>query len=365
MSVKARARIDLSAIRHNLNLVHKAAPQAKIAAVVKAGAYGHAILPTLKALDACDLYAVGRMEEAVDLRLAGVKKPILLLSGYVNSNELEAAIAHDLQLVIYHPQQLELLDKTDIPKPLTLWLKLDSGMHRLGLSPTNFIKAYQYLVTSSKVKKVISMTHFSSADEIDNPKTELQMSRFNECCNQLRALGIQDIETSTANSAAILAWPQTHGDWVRPGLMLYGVSPVNGNSTLSAELIPAMTFDSQVIAINNVGCNEAVGYNETWISQRESRIGVIAIGYGDGYPLKAQYGTPVLINGKRVPLVGKVSMDLITVDLTDFPDVQVGDRATLWGKDLSVAEIAKYANTIPYELLTGLTSRVKFEFIDH
>lgn len=369
MGVKVGATIDLSAIKHNLSVTKQLAPGAKIAAVVKADAYGHGLLPTVSTLNDSDLYAVARLEEARNLRLAGIQKPILLLSGYIDKKELSYAIKNDLQLVIHHPVQLELLAaaEQDIKKPLTIWLKLDTGMHRLGLNPSAFIKAYQQLSSSHKIEKVITMTHFSSADEIEYGKTTSQLERLLECRQQLAAMSngvdLSKLETSTANSAGIIAWPESHGDWIRPGLMLYGVNPIQAHSELSRKLIPAMTFSSQVIAVNTIGHGESVGYNEQWTSTRSSRIGVIAIGYGDGYPFKAKEGTPVLINGHRVPLVGKVSMDLITVDITDFPDVAVGDSVTLWGKDLPVTEIANCADTIPYELLTGLTSRVTFNYV--
>lgn len=370
MSLKAKATIDLSAISHNLNIVKQAAPNTKIAAVVKADAYGHGILQTLRALQSADFFAVARIEEAIDLRLAGVLKPIVLLSGFINDDELAAVIQHDLQVVIHHTQQIQLLKHYHVSKPLTVWLKLDTGMHRLGLSAQEFEEAYQFLSTSQLINDIILMTHFASADELDNKKTSIQLTRFNETCEQLNKTHPCSTQRqySTANSAAILAWPETHCNIVRPGLMLYGISPLNKKpdnpADLANKLIPTMTFESQIIAVKIISKGEPVGYGEAWISQRETTVGIIAIGYGDGYPRHASEGTPVLINGQRAPLIGRVSMDLITVDLTDHIDVKVGDQAMLWGKELSVAEIAEYSETIPYELLTGLTSRVQFVYSD-
>jgi alanine racemase len=260
--------------------------------------------------------------------------------------------------------QLEQLLNTTIKTPLNIWLKIDTGMHRLGILPEEVATIYATLAASSNVNNIILMTHFAHADEEGGAHTAMQISRFETCIAPIVDDANQKVELSMANSAAILAWHQTRVDWNRPGIMLYGLSPFAEPIDEAIKLIPAMSFESQVIALRKISAGESVGYGCTWTAQRPSIIATIAVGYGDGYPRSAKSGTPILINGHRVPLAGRVSMDLISVDVTHIPNVNIGDKAILWGKDLCANEVAVWADTIGYELVTRMPKRVTRVFVN-
>jgi alanine racemase len=349
------ALIDLAALRHNLTRAKAAAPDSRVMAVVKANAYGHGMLRVAKALSEADALAVARVGEGVALRQSGIPQPIAVMEGCFDADELELAAANRLELVVHHPEQIRLLQQHAVSQPLQVWLKIDTGMHRLGILPDQAIEAYHQLAALPSVASPPRlMTHLANGDDLSDPTTSQQ-------CRLMRSLVAPlDGEISIANSAGILGWPESHADWVRPGIMLYGVSPFIDGRGPHHELRPVMSLQSSLIAINRYRKGDAIGYGGTWACPEDMAVGVATIGYGDGYPRHAPSGTPVLVNGQRVPLVGRVSMDMISVDLRSQPEAQVGDPVTLWGRGLPVEEIAEAADTIPYQLLCGVTGRVAF-----
>ena len=263
-------------------------------------------------------------------------------------------INYNLDIVVHTVGQVDLLEKHSGHKSITAWLKLDTGMNRLGFTASEFASIYQRLLACQCINKPVSlMTHLSSADNLNSQVTSQQLALFNDVIKTYPG------EKSIANSAGIIAWPDSLTDWVRPGIMLYGVSPFKNKQGDELNLKPVMSLHSRLISVKNIAAGEAVGYAGTWVSEKPTRLGVVAIGYGDGYPRYAKTGTPVLVNGKTVPLVGRVSMDMITVDLTTQSNAKAGDPVTLWGEGLAVEEIARYADTIPYTLLCGITQRVE------
>ena len=356
MARSATATIDLAAIRHNLDRARDFAPGRKIIAVVKADGYGHGIVEIARSLQAADLLGVACIEEAIQLREAGIQTGILLLEGFFEDSELDQIEQYNLETVIHQQAQLEQFRAHTFKQPPSLWIKLDTGMNRLGFEPQQFERVYQQLQQSSDATAIRVMTHLACSDEPGHPLTEQQQQKLQTVTADY------DIERSIAASAAVIGSPATHQDWVRPGLMLYGVSPFSDQTGTDHELLPAMLFQSKITSIKTVKKGESVGYGASWVAQRNSRIGVVAVGYGDGYPRHAQSGTPILINGTRVPLAGRVSMDMICVDLTDQPQINLGDTATLWGAGLPVEEIAGYCDAIPYQLLCGLTQRVAITY---
>jgi len=353
-----RARIDSHAMRANLARVRAAAPGARVMAVIKANAYGHGLVPAALALAAADAFAVARIEEAGALRAAGMTQPIVLLEGILNAGQLAEAAHLQLDLVIHDPGQVALLEKYRGNHRFGLWLKVDTGMNRLGLRPAEFPALWQRLQALQPAPLSLRvLTHLACADERASGATAEQLARL---APLLRGL---DAEVSIANSAAIFAYPQSHGDWVRPGLALYGATPFEGETAQALGLTPAMTLESTVIAVRELSRGEHVGYGATWRAERPSRIAILAGGYGDGLLRSLPSGAPVVIKGRRVPLAGRVSMDMIAVDVTDLPPVAVGDPAELWGRQLPVEEVAAAAGTIPYELLCGVSQRVPIELV--
>ena len=357
MSRRPLAQINTAALLHNVQRIRELAPSSKVLAVLKANAYGHGLLAVAAQLKDVHAFGVARIDEALMLRAGGIVKPIVLLEGFFHADELSQIVASNLQVVVHHPAQVDALLKAELEAPIHVWLKIDSGMHRLGIEPADFSAIYQQLSLSKNVLQPMRlMTHFACADESANPATERQLAVFHQTI--AGACG----ELSIANSAGVVAWPQSHGDWIRPGLAIYGVSPMEAGRSVSHGLRPVMTFSSSVIAVRTVRQGDAVGYGGSWIAPQETRLAVVAIGYGDGYPRNAPCGTPVLINGKRYPIVGRVSMDMTTVDIGDA-DIQHGAQVILWGEDLPVEEIAELVQTIPYELLCNITSRVQFRYV--
>ena len=354
MSLAAYAVLNLDALKHNLEKVHEFAPNAKVMAVIKANAYGHGVSRVAEVLQNAEVFAVARVDEAIRLRQDGVENRIAVLEGFSCVEELNDILHYGLEAVIHAEYQLSLLEDFKSEKTFTAWLKLDSGMNRLGFDPAMFDWAYQQLQQSNVIEKPIHlMTHLANADDLQDSKTRYQLELFYKLVKKYSS------ELSIANSAGILGWPDTLSDWVRPGLMLYGVSPFSGKTGAEFGLQPVMSFHSKIIATKQVKPGDTVGYGGLWLCQKPTLMGVIAIGYADGYPRHAKQETPVLVNGIRVPLIGRVSMDMITVDLTDCPDTKPGDPVKLWGKDLPVEEIAACAKTIPYTLLCGITQRVQ------
>lgn len=354
----ATATINTKALLNNFNVIKSLAPKSKVLAVLKANAYGHGLARIAKALPQADAFGVARIDEALALRAAGVINPIVLLEGVFSPEDLPLLAVNDLQTVVHNEQQLDDIVKAKLNRPLKVWLKVDTGMHRLGVNPEEFSKFYDQLKQSDNIQNaIVLMSHLACADDVSNDKTQLQIALFDE-------LTVEHQEEKTlANSAGICAWPMSHHQWVRPGLMLYGVSPLIQTSESKEKLPinPVMTLQSSVIAIRKIKSGESVGYGAAWVSEHDTTIAVIAIGYGDGYPRHAENGTPVLLNNRLVPLVGRVSMDMITVDLGFETMDKIGDIATLWGDGLPVETVAKHATTIPYELLCNITRRVKVE----
>lgn len=357
MSIRtATAVIDLKALANNYQEIKNCAPQSKVLAVLKANAYGHGLQRIAKALPQADAFGVARIGEAVLLREAGIKQPIVLLEGFFSTSELLLIAEHKLETVIHNDFQLNAITKYKLETPLKVWLKIDTGMHRLGINPNEFEHFFDTLTASKNVQRsIVLMSHLGCADDTGNNITRIQAELFNQ-------ISVNDsVERSLANSAGICSWPDTHYDWVRPGLMLYGVSsmlPSNVQTKESYNISPVMTLKSSLISVRKIGAGEPVGYGGTWASSQTTTIGVIAIGYGDGYPRHAINGTPVFINGRIVPLIGRVSMDMITVDLGELSTDEVGDEVVLWGADLPVEKVAEYATTIPYELLCNISRRV-------
>lgn len=347
----ATVQINLAALRHNLGVVRSAAPRSKVMAVVKANAYGHGMLECAQALASADGFAVARIEEATLLRQHFPDHAILVLNPESGKACWQTCARLGLHAVIHDKTGLESLLGTPLPRPIGVWLKIDTGLHRLGIEPECAIGAFQALDTCPHIASVTWMTHLASADETHNPFTARQLETFN------RVTHGQPVPASIANSAGILAWPETHADWVRPGIMLYGYDPLDHANPVSRQLRPVMSLHSQVIAIRDVAMGDSVGYGNRWKAPRASRIASIAIGYGDGYPRSAKDGTPVWINGKVLPLVGRVSMDLITVDITGHDGIMPGDPVELWGNRIDINHVAQCANTISYELTSRLTSR--------
>jgi alanine racemase len=356
MTRPARARINLQALQHNFYRVQQAAPHSKIIAIIKANAYGHGLVRIAQALPAADAFGVACLDEAISLREAGFDQRILLLEGLFTAEDVGLINAYRLDVVIHHDSQLRLLEQGRLLRPLDVWLKLDTGMHRLGFAPDRVAAVSARLRSIRQVVNIHYMSHFCCADDLDSTATDRQLQVF------LDAVAADGAAQTLANSAAILGWPATHRDWVRPGIMLYGGSPLSGRDARTLDLQPVMTLSTRLIAVNARHQGDAIGYGEDWTCPADMRIGVAAIGYGDGYPRHAPSGAPVLVNGKRAALAGRVSMDMICIDLRAHPDAQVGDEVVLWGEGLPVDEVAAAAGTISYELLCGVGSRVQFEY---
>lgn len=360
MSRATTALIDLSALRHNLQRVRDTAPGCRIAAAVKANAYGHGLLRVAQALEGADALAVACIEEAVALREGGIKKPILLLEGVFEASELPLCSQLSLEIVVHHLTQLEMLEHARLEHPLQVWLKIDTGMHRLGVAPDQVIEIWQRLDACPTVAPGIRlMSHLANADDRNDDYTSHQLQVLREITTGLSG------ELSLANSAGVLGWPQTHFDWVRPGLMLYGASPFVDGLGAKENLRPVMTLSTRLISIKHLSRGEPVGYSCTWTCPQEMDVGIAAIGYGDGYPRHAPSGTPVLVNGRQATLIGRVSMDMLCIDLREHPQARVGDPVVLWGKGLPVENIARAASTIPYTLMCGITPRVHFQEWDN
>lgn len=347
------ATIDLSAIVHNYAVAKRCAPGRQAFAVVKANAYGHGVREVVTALhDMADGFAVASLEEAAEVRALHGEARILLLEGCFEANEYHFAAQLGLDVVLHSEQQAEQLLAANLARPLNVWLKLDSGMHRLGLGATAVREWHARLQGAPQVAELNLVSHFACADERGSETTELQLEQF------LDLLDLDFAQRSLANSAAILTIPAAHMDWLRPGIMLYGATPFADLGVAELGLRPAMRLTAQLIACRDVAVGETVGYGGSWRAERPSRIGTVSCGYADGYPRHAPAGTPVVVRGQRVALVGRVSMDMLTVDLSDLPAAEIGDPVELWGAQLAVYEVAQAAGTIGYELLSKVTARV-------
>jgi len=355
MTRPARALIDYPALRHNLHRVREAAPGRKVVAVVKANAYGHGLVKVAHALTEADAYGVARLDEGLQLREAGIASPVLLLSGIESLEDLRTARTQRFDLVVHSEHQIGMLEDAPSGPRVRVWLKMDSGMHRLGLAPQSIGPSYARLTRcGSSVGQVVLMTHLADADEPGSEHTARQISLFEQCTADL------DAERSISNSGGLLGWEAALADWVRPGIMLYGISPFAAGTAADHGLRPVMTLEARLIAVNQAQTGDRIGYGGTYTCAENMPVGVAAIGYGDGYPRHAVSGTPVLVDGVRCPLAGRVSMDLITIDLRPHPDARPGSRVVLWGQGLPVEEVAGHAGTIPYELVCRVARRVDF-----
>ncbi|MHB1141806.1 MAG: alanine racemase [Sulfuricaulis sp.] len=353
MSRPARALLDAGALRHNLQQVRRHAPRARVMAVVKANGYGHGLAWVARTLsESTDAFGVSSIEEGLQLRAAGITQPVCLLEGFFTSDELPLLSQQRLEPVVHHEAQLRALATVPALSPLTVWVKVDTGMHRLGFPPAVVPDVLQQLHSSPAVTKVRIMSHFARAEFSNDAVTQSQIDDF---AGLARNLGL---ETSLANSAGILAWPASHLDWVRPGIMLYGASPLEQQGAAALDLRPVMTLESALIAVQPRKKGDPIGYGGDWRCPEDMPVGVAAIGYGDGYPRHAPPDTPVLVNGRRVPTVGRVSMDMITLDLRSQPQAKIGDPVALWGQGLPVEEVAEKAGTLSYELLCHVTERI-------
>ena len=354
------AVLNLDAVQHNLQRVRYYAPEAKIMAVIKANGYGHGLLRIADALQTVDAFAVARVDEGIRLRKAGIKNRIAVLEGFTCAEELDELLHYQLDPVVHSFTQVDIFESRTEQDLCAIWLKFDTGMNRLGFKVNEFNAVYQRLNRCSIIRPPISlMTHLANADDKQDPATLKQISLFNETLSALAPEVQPKNERSIANSAGILAWKEALTDWVRPGVMLYGISPFSDSTGEQLGLKPIMSLHSRLIAVKPIAKGDKVGYAGSWICEKSTTLGVVAIGYGDGYPRYAKGGTPVLVNGQRVPLIGRVSMDMITVDLETQPHAKTGDPVTLWGDGLPVEEIAVCADTIPYTLVCGVTQRVQ------
>lgn len=369
----ATVTINAHHLRHNIQRIKQLAPHSKICAVVKANAYGQGIYAAIHALkDQVDGFGVARMKEALAIQESGYEGKILLLEGFFDREELLKTVSRRFDTVVHCIEQLTLLEqvskewqaeqekgfwqrKAKIYFPITVWLKIDTGMHRLGIHPVQLAEFHQRLSACALVKEIHFVSHFSRADEPDSGYTEKQIATFETTLHGYHG------ERSISASSGILYWPQAHYDWVRPGIILHGISP-HHQPIISLGFKPVMRFSSSLIAVRSHQAGEPVGYGAGWIAPRNTQIGVVAVGYGDGYPRNAPEGTPVFINGRRVPIVGRVSMDMMTVDLGAESQDRVGDEVELWGEHLLIEEVAEAIGVINYELITKLTPRVITEY---
>lgn len=359
MSRPTEIIIDLDALKHNCHLAQRLSPLSQTVAVIKADAYGHGAIEIAQALQAqVAMFAVSSIEEALELREAGIQLSVLLLEGCFGSEEFHTASAQGFDVVVHNHQQVTMLANLNTTKPLNVWLKIDTGMHRLGFDKSEALRVFASLEQHPMVNNVVLMTHLSVADEINNQATLVQLEQFRACVEQISNASSYPVSLSIANSAGLQAWPDSRADWNRPGIMLFGLSPFSSPEAQNHRLQPVMTLTSQVIALRQIQPQETVGYGNTWTARRVSTIATVAVGYGDGYPRNAKSGTPVLVNGQRATLCGRVSMDMLTVDVTDLKDVEVGASVELWGKNLNANEVAAYADTIGYELVTRMPKRL-------
>lgn len=352
------ASINLAALQHNLKQIKQLAPNSQVISVIKANAYGHGHIEVAQALENSDAFAVARLSEALELRHAGIKHKIVLFEGVNTAADLQTAADYELSLVFHHQSQIKLLEQTKLVKPLSFcWLMIETGMHRLGFEISDVDEILARLEANVAIAGTVGlMSHFANADLVDDQRNQQQMA-------MILAVTEDDHIISMANSAAILSFPASHQQWLRPGLMLYGVSPFDDKSASDLGLIPVMQLKSVVTSIQALHSGDQVGYGGDWSATKDSLVGTVSIGYGDGYSRHLSDIGQVSINGKLVPVIGRVSMDMICIDLQTCPDAKIGDEVVLWGNDsLSIELVAKQAQTIAYELMCQVSSRVKREY---
>lgn len=357
MSRPARAIIDLNALQHNFNRVSEFDPDKKIMAVVKADGYGHGMERVAKALAKADAFAVASVDEGIALRAAGINNPVFLLTGFHHKNELPDIVQHKLIPVVHNHEQLAALAEWQHSakknNSIKVWCKIDTGMHRIGFAPEELAAVTQQLNDLPNLELVGVMSHLANADNVQSNKTDEQISLFNKHTKAL------SFKKSMANSAGVIAWKESHMDWLRPGIMLYGSSPLLNKSSAELGLLSVMKLESEIIAIRKMNKNDTIGYGGDWVCPEAMSVAVLAIGYGDGYPRSAGTGgAPVYVNEKRSKVLGRVSMDMITIDLRDIDNARIGDKVELWGPNIPIDEVAASCHTISYELMCQLTSRI-------
>jgi alanine racemase len=356
MTPVVRAIVDSAALRHNLGRVRETAPGCPVLAVIKANAYGHGIVPAAVALAGADGFAVARLEEGIALREAGLAHRVLLLEGVFGPEQLRLAAHHGFDIMVHEPEQLALLEAADAGSRFRAWFKIDTGMNRLGFKPAQVPSALARLRACPAVAGAPTLvTHLADADAPDPARTLEQLRQFGAL------VGEQPGERSIANSAGLIGCEAARVGWVRPGLMLYGVSPFPEGDGEAIGLRPAMKLVTQVIAVKEIEPGERVGYGGIWQAGRRTRLAIAACGYGDGYPRNTVSGTPVRVGGGQAGIVGRVSMDMLAIDVTDLPPVPVGEEVLLWGPGLPVESVARAAGTIPYELVCGVSQRVHLD----
>jgi alanine racemase len=350
MSRGTRAIVHPDHLRHNLALAQHSAPNCSVWAVVKANAYGHGLVPVAQLFAPLSHgLAVATLDEALTLRAAGIQASILLMEGVVNAAQTQQALAAGLELGIHQRDQISWLAQATVSNPVRVWLKIDTGMHRLGVSPAEASAVLAELEALPQVSSVAVMSHYACADD---PSSVVTAEQFQQIAPWLRGR-----ESSLANSAAVLFWPEYQGNWVRPGIMLYGASPSVTHSATSLGLRPTMTLQAPIIALRDVQPGDAIGYGASFQVITPMRVATLAMGYADGYPRHAPNGTPAALHGQRIRVVGRISMDMMMVDVSAVSSAQIGDFVELWGNTVSVDEVAQAAGTIGYELLARLSIR--------
>jgi alanine racemase len=358
MSRAALAILSTENLLHNLAVVKSYAPNSNVIAMIKANAYGHGLRSTALRLEKHVFsFGVASIDEAMALRRVGIKIPITLMEGVFEPDELLVASCENFHVVFHNETQLEWLAGLSLPLPLTAWLKIDTGMGRLGFTVEESSFAYEQLSHNPQIKQPIGiMSHFACADDPEHPLNQQQIYNFKQFIQN--KIGPK----SLCNSAGIFSFGDQHYDVIRPGLALYGVSPIPNIPTATLKLKPVMTLQTRLIAVKRVQKNSTLGYGARFVCQEDMLIGVIAVGYGDGYPRTARDGTPVLVNGIRCQVVGRISMDMLTIDLRECPSARVNDPVILWGNGLPIEEVAQYTSQSPYDMLTAVQSRVKFHW---
>ena len=346
----ACASLDAAALRHNLAEV-RALSGARVMAIVKANGYGHGLTWVAKTLAEADAFGVASLEEGRELRESGIRQEICLLEGFFDASEIPVILREHLTPVIHDHYQVEALKGVRGAGRCDVWIKVDTGMHRLGFEPAEVPAVMAELAALPCIARQGLLSHLACAEDADSAATRGQIERF-------EGLALPGLRRSLANSAGIMQWPAAHTDWVRPGLMLYGASPLAANTPVPARLKPVMTLRSRLISVRNRHKGDAIGYGGVYRCPQDMPVGVVGVGYGDGYPREFQTTVSVLVRGQRAPVIGRISMDMLTIDLRAVAGAQVGDEVILWGQDLPVEEIAHAAGTIPYTLLCGLTQRL-------
>ncbi|MHB8252412.1 MAG: alanine racemase [Acidiferrobacter sp.] len=346
----ACASLDADALRHNLREV-RSRSRSRVMAIIKANGYGHGLVWVAHNLNEADAFGVASLEEGLELRAAGIRQDICLLEGFFEAKEIPLILRERLTPVIHEAHQVRALQRFRGEGSCDVWIKIDTGMHRLGFLPHEVAGVVADLRALAAIRRIGFLSHLASAEDLSSSATLGQLAVFD-------GLASHGFQRSLANSAGLIQWPNTHGDWVRPGLMLYGVSPIPGAIGPSLNLKPVMTLRSQLISVRRRQKGDPIGYGGAYRCPEDMPVGIVGLGYGDGYPRELSADVSVLIQGLRAPLVGRVSMDMLNVDLRPVPQAAVGDEVILWGQNLPVEDIAQAAGTIPYTLLCGLTQRL-------